>query len=1136
VDISALESDFEAHELATAMAGHSGIGEHDHEDAAGGGQLDHGLALTGLGDDDHTQYLNTARHLAIGDASPHHAAATAGDGIAVTGQQVAVDLATNSLLEFSSGGDLRVSAAAAGDGLTGGGGVALAVDLHGTWSGLEISSAQLRVDQDAVFTWTHLHTFNAGIDVDGTLEFQGAEQITTTSGNLTILPVGDLVLSPAGEDVRPGTTVGVDLGEYNYKWRTLYAAELYVETLVAQDVMATIGGRILVAPTTKLTAAMTNVQNFIYVEHNNLAVDDYVMLESAPGGVAQFEIMQILTDPSPAGPPFLYTVSRDEDGTGANTWQSGDAVANLGYAVGEGYLELTSTSTVHTDLGPNMTIYARTGTANWDDVAATVAVGNLESFLDYSAAEFGVAAGDDLSLNPAAGGVSGFSIDRTNGLRLWNTGVKLYDGSDLRIEMDPTATGTDAMFWAGPSSSDKRFVVTGDGDVWLSTLAISEGMGEWLFSQADGLLLLGQPLKVLKEGGVNYWGGTRGERATVSGALHTEQGRWTGSRGVVVEEATTNLCTNPSFEIGTTGWGTGGSNTIASSTVWSMRGNRSLKCTYQDNTVLASDSITVPAAGDYTLTAWVYVPQDWDGGIIYLSDSGFTGATREYRAISADVMGQWVRIETGVTVDAGDLSGSFRVNTNSAPSAGKFIYVDAVMWEQLDHATSYCDGDQGDGYAWSGTVHASTSARTATGVNLDALVGLISGNDAMSIVAWVQMPYDYDATWPHSTSVYVMDAYDVAGRIIMEYRAANNVFRVFNGTTWVAASEIQFSAGDWLCLAYTLDYGNDEYYLYCNGELVASDITAALAGTLSQWRLGSRYSGSQIGNFTFAEFATFDRVLTADEVAGMYAGQRPLVDGGAIERPGIYILDGEFRLQSSQTGQRVEMLPEGIGIYDETGYTGVARLLGGRVDTTGKTLDAEGDALGWFGYDGDDALQVAWYAAGDDAGKIVAGSGALWLDEDGISIEIGSSKANGRAYKFLDSSGNVVSGIFGYLGVHNVVDIDVEPVASKQSDLNLTASGGSGGYYGRIVLKAESDGDADTAELEIYSDGISRYVDSNVSIICDDDFRSGGGLVVGNASVNPNAEQIHFGSATYRLRRNGTHIEWYNGASWVQLD
>src|SRR3990167_9925376 len=30
---------------------------HSHQNTAGGGQLDHGLALTGLTDDDHTQYL-----------------------------------------------------------------------------------------------------------------------------------------------------------------------------------------------------------------------------------------------------------------------------------------------------------------------------------------------------------------------------------------------------------------------------------------------------------------------------------------------------------------------------------------------------------------------------------------------------------------------------------------------------------------------------------------------------------------------------------------------------------------------------------------------------------------------------------------------------------------------------------------------------------------------------------------------------------------------------------------------------------------------------------------------------------------------------------------------------------------------
>jgi len=41
----------------------SGLGDHSHQSAgAEGGQLDHGLALAGLADDDHPQYLDNARH------------------------------------------------------------------------------------------------------------------------------------------------------------------------------------------------------------------------------------------------------------------------------------------------------------------------------------------------------------------------------------------------------------------------------------------------------------------------------------------------------------------------------------------------------------------------------------------------------------------------------------------------------------------------------------------------------------------------------------------------------------------------------------------------------------------------------------------------------------------------------------------------------------------------------------------------------------------------------------------------------------------------------------------------------------------------------------------------------------------
>ena len=51
---------------------------------------------------------------------------------------------------------------------------------------------------------------------------------------------GSITLSPAGTAVLPTGSILKDMGDYNRKWRSLFAAELYVETLVAQDVLATI--------------------------------------------------------------------------------------------------------------------------------------------------------------------------------------------------------------------------------------------------------------------------------------------------------------------------------------------------------------------------------------------------------------------------------------------------------------------------------------------------------------------------------------------------------------------------------------------------------------------------------------------------------------------------------------------------------------------------------------------------------------------------------------------------------------------------------------------------------------------------------------------------------------------------------
>lgn len=56
LDHDALGSAYAAHDAASAVDAHGTVGAHNHQTTANGGQLDHGAALTGLGDDDHTQY------------------------------------------------------------------------------------------------------------------------------------------------------------------------------------------------------------------------------------------------------------------------------------------------------------------------------------------------------------------------------------------------------------------------------------------------------------------------------------------------------------------------------------------------------------------------------------------------------------------------------------------------------------------------------------------------------------------------------------------------------------------------------------------------------------------------------------------------------------------------------------------------------------------------------------------------------------------------------------------------------------------------------------------------------------------------------------------------------------------------
>jgi hypothetical protein len=124
-----------------------------------------------------------------------------------------------------------------------------------------------------------------------------------SGGNLTIAPAGDLIFDPTGNDLLPTTNYDLNIGALDKKYLTLHAAELWVETLVAQNTLATIGGRVVVAPTTPLSADLAPAGTTITTKYNNLNNGDRVYLEA--NGKVEFMAVASSAGGAPGRTPTL---------------------------------------------------------------------------------------------------------------------------------------------------------------------------------------------------------------------------------------------------------------------------------------------------------------------------------------------------------------------------------------------------------------------------------------------------------------------------------------------------------------------------------------------------------------------------------------------------------------------------------------------------------------------------------------------------------------------------------------------------------------------------------------------------------------------------------------------------------------
>lgn len=220
-----------------------------------------------------------------------------------------------------------------------------------------------------------------------------------------------------------------------------------------------------------------------------------------------------------------------------------------------------------------------------------------------------------------------------------------------------------------------------------------------------------------------------------------------GDGAMAFEEGTTNLVTNPSVEVNTTGYGTFGAETLASSADFAKFGTKSLKVTKNGGAGSSIFNWTVTglfsAGVTYAVSAYIYIPaastwpNDWT---LRWESTDLTGATQTYpTTVASSVRDTWTRIVTLIT-PAADVTGTIRLRTaaGSTPPSGAILYVDGFQIEAKPAATSYCDGSLGTGYSWASTAHASASTRVASKVTVADAVAIqnaFDGGGALGLLA-----------------------------------------------------------------------------------------------------------------------------------------------------------------------------------------------------------------------------------------------------------------------------------------------------------------------------------------------------------------------------------------------------------------
>ena len=195
-----------------------------------------------------------------------------------------------------------------------------------------------------------------------------------------------------------------------------------------------------------------------------------------------------------------------------------------------------------------------------------------------------------------------------------------------------------------------------------------------------------------------------------------------------ITQTRTNLVTNPSFEVDTTGWTARNFATIARTTSQAYLGSASLQITTSSSTNNGATLLTnlsVSASTAYAFSAYAKVESGTLSNcfiqVIWLN-SGGAEISRTVGTFTT-ITTSWSRLNVSGTSPVGTVTARCDIIRNTA-GAGLIWFIDAVLFEASASALPYFDGTYADPYtgytltyqAWDGTANTSTST-TVWGLN-----------------------------------------------------------------------------------------------------------------------------------------------------------------------------------------------------------------------------------------------------------------------------------------------------------------------------------------------------------------------------------------------------------------------------------